>query len=141
MFKNLNLNSNQNFCQIIWKQIISEWFQHLIHVEKNQEFLKFFWIYMIQSDSWNKIILIFAIIVTKIINLIWQLDMFYYHNQMFMNEQTAIISCLCQENLTVLIEITILNNDINITNVDTVIHWLDVYSLSDFIQQSRHADY
>ena len=58
----------------------------------------------------------------KIVNLIQQLDVSYYHNQMFMNEQTAIINHLCQENLIVLIEIIILNNDINIANVNTVIH-------------------
>ena len=122
LFENLNLNSNQDFYQIIWKQIISEQFQHLIHVEKNQKLLKLLQIYMIWFSSWNKIILIFAMIVTETVNLIWQLDVSYYHSQMFINEQTVIINCLCQENLTILIEITTLSNDIDITNIDIVIH-------------------
>jgi len=141
LFESLNLNLNQNFCQIIWKWIISEQFQHLIHVKKNQKFLKLFWIYMIWFNNWNKIILIFAIIMTETVNLIQQLDVFYYYSQMFINEQIIIISCLCQENLIILIEITILSNNIDIANVNTVIHWLDVYLLSNLIQQSRHAYY
>ena len=56
------------------------------------------------------------------VNLVWQLDVSYYHSQMSMNEQTVIISHLCQENLTVLIETTTLSNDINIVNIDTVIY-------------------
>ncbi len=141
LFESLNLNSNQDFCQIIWEQIISEQFQYLIHVKEDWELLRLLWIYMIQSDSQNKIILIFAMTVTETINLVQQLNVSYYHSQMSMNEQTAIISCLCQENLTVLIETTILSNNIDIVNVNTVIHWLDVYLLLNLIQQSRHADH
>ena len=85
--------------------------------------------------------MIFIIIIIKTVNLVWQLDVFYYHSQMSINEQTVIISCLYQKDLTVLIEIIILSNDINIVNVDTIIHWLDIYLLSDLVQQSRHADH
>ena len=61
-------------------------------------------------------------IMIETVNLAQQLDVSYYHNQMLMNEQTAIISCLCQKNLTALIKITILSNNIDIANVDIVIH-------------------
>ena len=43
--------------------------------------------------------------------------------------------------MTVLIKTIILSNDIDIANVDTVIHWLDIYLLSDLVQQSRCVSY
>ena len=80
-------------------------------------------------------------IMTETVNLVQQLDVFYYHNQMFINEWAMIINHLHQENLIILIEITTLSNDIDIVNVNTVIYWLDVYLLLNLIQQNRHANY
>ena len=60
--------------------------------------------------------------MTETVNLVQQLDVSHYHSQMSINEQTAIISHLCQENLTILIKTIILSNDINIVNIDTIIY-------------------
>jgi len=139
LFESLDLNPNQDFCQIIRGRTISERFQHLIHVEEGRELLRLLRIYMIRSGSRNKITLIFAMTVTETVNLARQLGVPYYHSQMPMDERAAIISRLRQGDLTALVGTTTLSNGIDIANVDTVIHWLGVYSLSDLVQQSRRA--